>query len=337
MTVDVLVVGTSIDPHISAVLTRLPPAVSVVRFDVDLFPRLNQLSIQYANDGLQVCLEQGGQEFDISRPRVAWFRRLGKVGISDKIPDKYRQFCIGEAEQALEGMLSLIQPGVWVNEYWATRRAANKPFQYSVARAVGLAAPDTLVTNSPDRAEQWLSAAPLAAVKSIHSPVVIHGESLGERAFAFTHQLTAEDRQNLAEVATTACQFQPYLHKAYELRVTTIGGHHFAVRIDAPELTGRDDWRPAAKECIYQSWELPYEVAAGLTRLMDALGLGYAASDFIVTPTGETIFLESNPHGAWLWLEENLPGLGIADHFGRYVERVVNDSPNEAGNVILST
>jgi glutathione synthase/RimK-type ligase-like ATP-grasp enzyme len=36
------------------------------------------------------------------------------------------------------------------------------------------------------------------------------------------------------------------------------------------------------------------------------LGLSYGAIDMIVTPEGEFIFLEVNPHGAWLWIENEI-------------------------------
>lgn len=45
---------------------------------------------------------------------------------------------------------------------------------------------------------------------------------------------------------------------------------------------------------------------------MDALSLDFGASDWIVDREGEHMLLEINPHGAWLWLEDELPNLGIS-------------------------
>ncbi len=335
MTPDILVVGNTVDPHIDAVLRYIPPSLLTTRFDVDRFPRDHYLTIDESSSEPKLYLGQEGNEIDISQPSVVWFRRLGKIGLSDEVPDKYRQFCLGEAEMGLEGVLSLIKPQVWVNEYWATRRAANKPYQYAMARNVGLNTPNTLITNSPEVAERWIRGIPAVVTKSLHAPVLTQGESEDGPTFAFTRLLTSEDHAYLEDVATTSCQFQPNIEKAYELRVTTIGSQHIVVRIDADkDSEGRDDWRAAAEKCNYSSGNLPDESTAALNRLLEALGINYAASDFIVTPDGKVVFLEANPHGAWLWLDEKLPELGIAKRFAQYLVSIalyntiaVNDVP----------
>ncbi|MFF9980342.1 MvdC/MvdD family ATP grasp protein [Streptomyces erythrochromogenes] len=318
--VDLLVIGTSIDPHIDAVLDELPPFVRVVRFDVDRFPRDHRLTVHPTSAASRLVVDEAT---DVTNPGVVWFRRLGAPGLPDGIPQKYRRFSLGEAEQALEGLLGLVRPRAWINEYWATRRAANKPYQYRCAVQAGLSVPETVITNDPLAAKEWLGAVPDAIAKTLHSPMVTHDDSDDGRSFAFTRRLTQEDRYALDDVATTPCQFQPSVAKAFELRVTSIGGRHHAVRIDAAE-GGCDDWRPVAADCSYTPYELDGPTQRSLTRLLSTLGIQYAASDFIVTPDGNVVFLESNPHGAWLWLEERVPNLGasraiaehIADHVG---------------------
>ncbi|MEV1116139.1 MvdC/MvdD family ATP grasp protein [Actinosynnema sp. NPDC049800] len=322
--VDILVIGTSIDPHIDAVLGKLPRSLSVVRFDVDRFPRESRLSLSPLAVDCQVLLTEGREVLDISRPQVVWFRRLGAPGLPEGLPDRYRQFCLGEAEQALEGMLNLIRPNAWINEYWSTRQAANKPRQYAMAQVAGLHVPKTFVSNDPVVSEAWLNEEPYAVVKSLHSPMITKQDSSSNRSFAFTRLLTEQDRKDLTDVATTPCQFQPYVKGRFELRVTSIGNRHFAVRIDKP-IGSRDvpDWRPVTSECTYRTWHLPSDVGTALSRFMADLGLEYAASDFIVDESGKFVFLESNPHGAWLWLEEAIPGLGIAENFARHLTLLV--------------
>jgi D-alanine-D-alanine ligase-like ATP-grasp enzyme len=45
---------------------------------------------------------------------------------------------------------------------------------------------------------------------------------------------------------------------------------------------------------------------------MCRLNLAFGALDFVVTPEGELVFLEVNPNGQWLWLDDQL-NLGISD------------------------
>jgi glutathione synthase/RimK-type ligase-like ATP-grasp enzyme len=50
--------------------------------------------------------------------------------------------------------------------------------------------------------------------------------------------------------------------------------------------------------------ELDGDVAERCRRVMEALGLVFGAIDLVVTPAGETVFLEVNPEGQFLWVEE---------------------------------
>jgi glutathione synthase/RimK-type ligase-like ATP-grasp enzyme len=45
--------------------------------------------------------------------------------------------------------------------------------------------------------------------------------------------------------------------------------------------------------------------------LQRRLGLIYSAFDLVRTPQGEYVFLETNPFGQWLWIED-LTGLPIS-------------------------
>ncbi len=94
--------------------------------------------------------------------------------------------------------------------------------------------------------------------------------------------------------------------KAYELRVTVIGQSVMAVRINsqAHEHT-KVDWRADQHLAgLYEPAVLPASVNALIFKIMARLGLVYGAFDFIVTPDGSYVFLEVNPGGQWLFLEE---------------------------------
>ena len=45
---------------------------------------------------------------------------------------------------------------------------------------------------------------------------------------------------------------------------------------------------------------------------MQSLRLTFGAIDLIETPSGEYVFLEVNPNGQWLWIDDLLQ-LGISD------------------------
>lgn len=261
-----------------------------------------------------LLLEDESGQLDISAPRTVWFRRLGAPGLRSEIPSSYRSFCLGEAEQALEGLLSLVRPDRWINEYWACRRAANKSYQYSIGHRAGLSLPDTLISNSTSEARTWLKSQQAVIAKSIHSPVVMRvGDT---RSYTFTNRLNdTTDREDLAAVEVAPVQFQTLIPVDHELRVTSIRGRHFVARIDIlgePDH-GVRDWRSEYSRVAYSHGHLPTKVGMALTCLMDDLNIDFAASDFIVTPDGDYFFLEANPHGAWLWLETELAKFSVSD------------------------
>jgi hypothetical protein len=99
--------------------------------------------------------------------------------------------------------------------------------------------------------------------------------------------------------------FQERIRKKHELRITCVGDRVFAARIHSQVESGAAlDWRR-------RQFDVPCDVLTGDNDLENTLlsfhlrtGLVFGAYDFIVTPSDELIFLEVNPSGQWLWLEE---------------------------------
>jgi glutathione synthase/RimK-type ligase-like ATP-grasp enzyme len=114
-------------------------------------------------------------------------------------------------------------------------------------------------------------------------------------------ELRAQAADNL--VATPGI-FQPYIDKAYELRVVYVGGTIFACRIESQQSTVADkDWR---RYDLANTPHLVHELDATVERkigeLMRRMNLCFGSLDFIVTPEGEHVFLEVNPVGQFGWI-----------------------------------
>ncbi len=318
-TPDLLVVGTSIDPHIRRVLELLPESVDIVRLDVDQYPKSSTVSVDQSGRATRIVIDSRTiVDGPVSVP-VVWFRRLGAPGLSSAVEKRFRRFAVAEANHVLESALTLANPHTWVNEYWACRRAALKPLQYQIAAQVGFRVADTAITNLPAAARQWLAGQRRAISKTLSSPVIF--DDADERGFSFTHVLDEDDRDELEAVAVTPTQFQTLIDPAFELRVTSVGATHFAVRIDTDASSSRGvrDWRSERLATSYSWFELPREVGAKLTALLESLRLDYAATDFIISTEGDYFFLESNPHGAWAWLEDVLGDSRISESFADHL------------------
>jgi glutathione synthase/RimK-type ligase-like ATP-grasp enzyme len=106
--------------------------------------------------------------------------------------------------------------------------------------------------------------------------------------------------------------YQEYIEKDYELRITVIGEDIYPVKIYSQTNENTIiDWRKDQLNLEYELVSLDPEFEESLRNLHNNFNLIYGAYDFIVTPKGEHVFLEVNPVGQWLWLEEEL-GLDIS-------------------------
>jgi glutathione synthase/RimK-type ligase-like ATP-grasp enzyme len=100
--------------------------------------------------------------------------------------------------------------------------------------------------------------------------------------------------------------FQKNVNKQYELRIAVVGSDVEAIKIDSQSVDeGHQDWRRVMdRNDIYSRCEIPDELRDRLVRFHEALNLPWSMVDMIVDSEQRYIFLESNPDGAWLWLEK---------------------------------
>ena len=188
------------------------------------------------------------------------------------------------------------------------RLAASKMLQYSLAQEMGLIVPDTVFSNRKEEIIHLCQKYPRICLKSINSSDVWDEENCIDYVF-YSQVLDSDTVQDIPEEAftQTVTFAQEYVPKAFELRVTIVGNHIFATRIESQKLApdrGGIDWRQGTDHGLELSiFELPMDIADRCAALVKALGLNFGCIDLIVRPDGEYIFLECNPNGQWLWVE----------------------------------
>jgi len=121
--------------------------------------------------------------------------------------------------------------------------------------------------------------------------------------------------------------FQEYVSKSIELRITVVGDVFLAAAIHSQESKmSKIDWRRYDLDHTPHSpFELPSETKLKLRAFLDHFGLVFGAIDCVLRPDGEIVFLEVNPGGQWLWIEE-LTMLPIADSIAAYLADHANIS-----------
>jgi len=192
-----------------------------------------------------------------------------------------------------------------VNRPGAERRADDKGLQLRKAAAVGLAIPETLVTNDPDRARAFCSSHAETVFKLLNRPRIDYGD---RAAWIGTRLLDSGDLDALDTLRHCPGIFQRRIPKRFDLRVTVVGDRLFPVEIHSQDdPRAMVDFRLALAEdpaaLLHAVHDLPAEVAGRIRVLMRDLGLVFGALDLVVTPAGDYVFLEVNPSGQFGWIE----------------------------------
>lgn len=228
-----------------------------------------------------------------------------------------RRMAESELRWTLEGGLLALEPAIWVNHPNANLLARSKLLQLRLAARLGFKIPDTRVTADPleirDRYRNWGG----RMVAKLAGGQVV-GHSVEAQFFIPTTLVTQDDLQD--ETALCACPaiYQRLVEKLYDLRVTVVGDEVFACRIDShADEAARVDWRTSgAVHPDLRPCELDAAIADRCRALLRAFGLEIAGIDFVVTPEGDTVFLEINAAGQWAWVQKDT-GLPIAASIAR--------------------
>ena len=215
----------------------------------------------------------------------------------------------------------LIATTPFVNEVDANRTASSKPLQQHVARRCGLRVPRTYLGSDPVRAEAFArtlwAEGRRCCTKNVEST---HVEIGGVKHARLTKLFTDDSLGQLAGLAACPMFFQEYVEKAAEYRVTVVGGEVYACRIESQRAGGKTavDWRNYNVAATpHYAADLGEAMTGKLVRLVRTLGLTFGAVDLVEDPNGEFWFLEINPQGQWLWIEDltDLPiSMAIARH-----------------------
>ena len=104
------------------------------------------------------------------------------------------------------------------------------------------------------------------------------------------------------------------------MRVTIVGRKLFAAAIDSQSDPNAEvDWRNTSNPRLpHIPITLPDQIADLLLRMMDKLHLTFGAIDLIQTVNDDYLFLEINPSGQWLWLDDML-SFGISDSIAEWL------------------
>jgi glutathione synthase/RimK-type ligase-like ATP-grasp enzyme len=274
----ILVVSHDRDEHARAVLAALKRRGAPARLlDLARFPRHLTITLSHGDGaGGPVLATPHGRPLRLDDVGAIWWRRPQPFVLHDELRGLARRaFAWREGREAFQGMWQSLRCR-WVNHPLHDEAANHKPFQLATAARLGLAVPRTCITSDPGRARaDWR-----------------------ETRIVGPRELRRLERARFAPII-----FQEYV-PGEDVRVTAVGGRLFAAAIDARDTGHPFDFRPVLDQARVEPTVLPGPLAGRLRRLVDELGLAYAAIDLRRSESGRWFFLEANPSGQWIFVEK---------------------------------
>ncbi|MGC1951645.1 MAG: hypothetical protein WA970_03490 [Gammaproteobacteria bacterium] len=262
----------------------------------------------------------GREQIQLSDVTSVWWRQKAKPQVpSDSVMGLYDySFVQREWNTIFDYLAARTDNAFAINDRQKAKLAENKAYQLEVAGDFSFNVPKTIITNGFEHAVRFFELAGVSrCVYKSFSPYMPPNATM-----AYTTELDMEEisRKEFQEtVDATPGIFQELIESDHELRVMVVGEMIFTARIDPPDGQ-RVDWRSSIFDNKYSHASLPKALEEELLRYHAKLGLVFAAYDFIVTKSQDIFFLEANPSGQWMWLEQQL-GMPISEAVGEQLRR----------------
>lgn len=305
----ILIVTSKRDGHIGAVSKHLTAqSVPWVRINIEDFATNVEIDVTPAAGSGWLRLRDSGKEIKLQDVGAVWYRKPDPVVVQHFNMDLAAlDYVEAEFTEVILGLYALLSRAYWINDPFSTRIAHRKLLQLRTAVEVGFTVPHTLVTNRPEAAVEFaVQIDGDLAIKSLGAISVMQDQVGGALQYGiFTRRVGASELVEFSDkIGNMPTLIQQFIEKDSELRVTCVGEQVFACRIEtrAGDLTS-DDYRFDTPNLQHTAIECP-DLTSRLHAYMKALSLNFGCFDFIVSKTGEIVFLECNCNGQWAWVED---------------------------------
>jgi hypothetical protein len=294
----ILVVSFEGDKHTRAVMAALRRrGAPATLLDLARYPRDLRLTLSYDSAGRDFRLEGlARRPLRLDEVAAIWWRRPKPFVPHREMRGELRRlFCYRECREAFEGLWRSVNPR-WVDPPERVEAAEHKPWQLALAQRAGLTLPRTCITSDPEQASAFVDG--LKPCRAVFKAL-----SAARADWRETRIVRPEERRRLGLVRYAPIIFQEYV-EGVDVRATVVGRRVFAAEIDARATRYPADFRMDLDRARVEPTRLPAAVERAILRLVRALGLSYAAVDLRRDEHGRHFFLEANPGGQWLFVEQ---------------------------------
>jgi glutathione synthase/RimK-type ligase-like ATP-grasp enzyme len=318
----IILCGSAADPHLARISAELAALGEPYSFLDHETP--SNLVVQLERDRYEIRVD--GR--DLRAQQLVYYRTKYRARTFDRGPgDRERHVVEQGWRSILRNVLSELGDRV-VNRMDAVARAERKLDQLRTAAALGLATPETLVSNDYAAVKAFLARHGRAIIKPLGDNAIPADDGVGTVSIMTTRVSEALLDANPSALATAPCFFQAEIAKRCEYRVCIQGDEVFAFHINSQESAHSVvDWRYGTMAHRFTPEGLPEAVVASLKAYLKATGLFAGHFDLALTPEGEFVFFECNPQGYWAWLDDVVDGRMSAAFARSLCERVRAQTP----------
>lgn len=307
----ILILTEKNDAHANALIDKLKENnTEYFRFNLDT-ASLENTTVTFKNKTWFIKTEEN--IIDISNVKYIWNRRTFVQLMLDE-QDKDYKFNIWKNEwnKTLLGIYFYLKDVRWLNYYRKNHKVENKYFQLKVAEDIGFQVPDYLLSNDKKEVLEFGKKHEQVVLKLLNQDFY----KISDNQFVgfYVNIIPYEKLLEFSEREENPIFLQKYIEKDFEVRYTVVGDEHFVCKIDSQKSEiAKTDWRRydlanTPHSIIYA----PENIRTKVDTLMKEFDLTYGALDFIVSKDGSWYFLEINPSGQYLWIED-LTGLKITE------------------------
>lgn len=202
----------------------------------------------------------------------------------------------------------------------------NKLYHKFAADNAGMLMPPFIVSNDKNKILEFAKKYKKLIIKPILNKAFVSQKdgdlisSIGVESELFYEKEIIENQASLDKIPLI---YQQYIEKGYEIRVTLIGSHIIACKIDN-QKSGNEissiDWKRDLMNIDHFLYQLPLEIEQKLLKIMKYLKLTFGTIDLIKSPGGRYYFLEANSNGQWGWVEDKI-GVNISEKIAIFLAK----------------
>lgn len=302
----ILCIGSNYDPHINAVETKVKQLNSDLKF-VLFNPLRNDhyIDISLENNKPYSCvITTGDEQVSSNCVQSVWYRwKPEKFYVGDSMYDTLtKDFALEEWKNVILSLAGFVSEAVWMNPLLNIEQIKSKVLQLRLAQECGLKIPLSKITNDAASVQGLFSKPTLRIVsKPLTALLIPPNRRIRPKEISKPHAVASSSR-----ISIFPGIFQELIPNGNDIYVLIVGDSIFATSSATKMDLGKDEQDLRVTKIPSKPCKVPEFVENGLLRFHKRAGLIFGVYNLVEVDENNFFFLDCDPCGAWLCLEDNL-------------------------------